>query len=76
MSYLSRILMARLAVFLDAVVRRSARLVPSLEDAGVFYRGDLPLTHFDCWTEHSSRIIQVGKLEVIFDFRILAPECQ
>jgi hypothetical protein len=67
MQHLINVLMGRLAVFLDAILRRAARALPGVVSGGVFYRPRQPLMHFDRWTEPGAYMLQVGRLEVVLD---------
>lgn len=64
---LGALYMARLAVFLDAILLRTAHWLPGVVSGGVFYRPRQPLMHFDKWTEPGSYNLQIGRLEVILD---------
>lgn len=59
--------MARLAVFLDAILSRTAHWFPGVSSGGVFYRQKQPLMHFDRWTEPTAYMLQISRLEVILD---------
>lgn len=59
--------MNRLACLLDAILRRTAHVLPGVVSGGVFYRPDLPAMHFDRWTEPGAYVVRVGRLEVILD---------
>jgi len=61
------LLMARLAVFLDAILSRTAHWFPGVSSGGVFYRQQQPLIHFDKWTEPTAYMLQISRLEVILD---------
>jgi hypothetical protein len=60
-------LMQRLATLLDALLTRTAHLLPGVVSGGVFYRHQQALGHFDRWTERGAYVVQVGRLEVILD---------
>ena len=67
MSRLIHIVLARIAVFLDAVVRRTAHWLPGVDGGGVFYSQQQPLRHFDRWTEPRAYMLRAVGLEVILD---------
>jgi hypothetical protein len=60
-------LMQRLATLLDALLTRTAHLLPGVVSGGVFFRPQQALRHFDRWTERGAYVVQVGRLEVILD---------
>lgn len=59
--------MSRIATLLDALLRRTAHLIPGVVSGGAFYRHQQPLTRFAMWTEPGAYMVQVARLELVFD---------